>query len=181
MTFPSFSVGEVLRAQDMNAVGMWQVGTMTFSGSTSQTVDGCFTSDYRRYMFAWDFTNAGTTSDNLFMQFRKGGVNAATNYNNTWIYTLRTSASPLTAYDGAGIQMTIGYVGNFVASGFGYISRPAISGPTGVSWQGGGNGTVQGIIASGQGSHTTSDTYDGLRILSASSLTGQVKIYGLRD
>lgn len=181
MSFPSFTPGEVLTATDMNALGMYHVGTMTFSGSTSQFVNNCFSSSYRRYLVCWDFTQAGTTADNVFMQLRVGGVNAITNYNNTWIYTLRTSASPLTAYDAAGVQMTIGYVGNFVASGFFYLSGPALGTATGVSWQGGGNGSVQGIIASGQGSHTTANSYDGLRIVSASSLTGQVKIYGLKD
>lgn len=180
-TPPTFTVGQVLTSAAMNQVGLWDIGTMTFSNSTSQTLDGCFSSDYRQYLVTWDLQGAaGTNADNVFLQLRKNGTNAITNYNNTWIYTLRTSASPLTAYDGTGVQFTVGYVGSYLGSGFIYISRPAISGPTGFVWQGGGNGSTQGIIASGQGSHTTSDIYDGLRILGP-PLTGQVKIYGLRD
>ena len=181
MTYPVFASGDVLNASDMNAVGMWKLGTMTFSSSTGQNLDNVFSSSYRNYLVTWDLNSgSGTNSDNVALQLRKGGVTAVTDYNNTWIYTLRTSASPLTAYDGAGTFLTCGYVGQNVASGFLYISRPAITGPTGFVWQGGGNGSTQGIIASGQGSHTTSDTYDGFRIGCQAS-TGVVNVYGLRD
>jgi hypothetical protein len=181
MPVPDFSPGEVLTAAAMDKVGMWELGTMTFASSTSETLDNVFSSSYRRYLLVWDVISTATTADNVFLQLRKAASNAATNYNNTWIYTIRTSASPLTAYDAAGTSLTIGYAGTFVASGFAYIARPAISGPTGVVWQGGGNGSSNGLVSSGQGSHTTSDSYDGLRIHASAALTGQAKLYGLRD
>jgi hypothetical protein len=182
MPVPDFSPGEVLTAAAMDQVGMWELGTLTFSSSTGENLDGVFSSSYRRYLLVWDFVSTQATSQNVNLQLRKAGSTAITNYNNTWIYTLRTSASPLTAYVASGSNLTIGYAGTFVASGYAYISRPAITGPTGVVWQGGGNGSSNGIIASGQGSHTTVDTYDGLRILVTSgNLTGQAKLYGLRD
>jgi hypothetical protein len=183
MPVPDFSPGEVLTAAAMDSIGMWQVGTMTFSASNSETVDGIFSSSYRRYLLTWDLVSTAAAATNVFLQLRKAGSNAVTNYDNTFIFTVRTSASPLTAYAGAAADMTIGYAGTLLAAGFMYISRPAISGPTGFVWQGGGNGSSNGIIASGQGSHTTSDTYDGLRIFTGAgvNLTGQAKIYGLRD
>jgi hypothetical protein len=183
MPVPDFSPGEVLTAAAMDSIGMWELGTMTFSASQSQTIDGVFSSSYRRYLVLWDFVHTAASATNVFLQLRKSGSNAGSNYDNTWIYTIRTSASPLTAYAGAAADLTIGYAGTFVASGFIYISRPAISGPTGFVWQGGGNGSSNGIISSGQGSHTTSDTYDGLHIFTGAgfTMTGQAKIYGLRD
>jgi hypothetical protein len=181
MPVPDFSPGEVLTAGAMDKIGMWELGTLTFAASTSQSIDSVFSSSYRTYLVTWDFRGADASNpDNVFLKLRKNGSDAITGYNNTWIYTLRTSASPLTAYDATGTQLTIGYVGANVASGFVYVSRPAISGPTGFVWQGGGNGPTQGIIASGQGSHTTSDVYDGLTV-NGPTLTGQVKIYGLRN
>jgi hypothetical protein len=182
-TPPDFTNGTPLDASSLNDIGLWEVGTMTFSNSTSQTIDGVFTTNYRRYLLVWDFTSGDAAADNLFLQFRKNGANAASGYNNTWIYTLRTSASPLTAYAASEPQMTVGYVGTFLGGGFMYISRPAISGPTGVVWTGGGNGSTQGLFSTGQGSHTTADVYDGLRLLKTNGvgLTGQVKIYGMRD
>jgi hypothetical protein len=50
MTFPSFSSGEVLRAADMNAVGLWLVKTQTVgTGVSSVTVTGAFSADYDNY------------------------------------------------------------------------------------------------------------------------------------
>ena len=180
MPVPDFSPGEILTAGAMDKIGMWELGTMTFAASTSETLDGVFSSSYRRYLLLWDLVSNQTSAQNVFLQLRKSGSNAISNYDNTWIYTVRTSASPLTAYSGAAADMTIGYAGTFVASGFMYIACPAISGPTSVVWQGGGNGSGNGLIASGQGSHTTVDTYDGLRIFGF-PMTGQAKLYGLRD
>jgi hypothetical protein len=48
MTFPTFTVGETLRAADMNAVGLWLVKTQSLSGTATQ-VNDCFTADYRSY------------------------------------------------------------------------------------------------------------------------------------
>ncbi len=182
-TPPDFTTGQVLTSQVMNDVGTWDLGTLTFSSSNSEVLDGVFSSDYRRYLLAWDFVCSNTTATNVFLQLRKASTNAITNYDNTWIYTVRTSASPLTAYSAAASSINIGYAGDLLSSGFAYIARPAISGPTGFVWQGGGNGSTNGIISSGQGSHTTSDSYDGLRIFVGGgiTLTGQAKLYGMRD
>ena len=50
MTFPTFSSGEVLRATDMNAVGLWLVKTQTIgTGVSSVTVTGAFSADYANY------------------------------------------------------------------------------------------------------------------------------------
>jgi hypothetical protein len=50
MTFPTFTTGEILRAADMNAVGMWLVKTVTIgAGVTSVPVTSCFNADYENY------------------------------------------------------------------------------------------------------------------------------------
>jgi hypothetical protein len=54
MTFPSFSVGETLRAADMNAVGLWLVKTQTVgTGVSSVTVTGAFSADYDNYLITY--------------------------------------------------------------------------------------------------------------------------------
>ena len=69
MTFPSFSSGEVLRATDMNAVGLWKVGTFTASGSASSLVcDNVFTSDYENYLVVARL-NAVSQLNGLFFQY----------------------------------------------------------------------------------------------------------------
>lgn len=62
-TYPVFSVGEVLTADDMNAVGLWRItsgitatngtvsdGVVTVNSTVSSvTVSGCFSSDFLNY------------------------------------------------------------------------------------------------------------------------------------
>lgn len=63
MTYPSFSVGDVLTADDMNSVGLWKItsgitatngtvssGTVTVNATqTSVTVSSCFSADFEAY------------------------------------------------------------------------------------------------------------------------------------
>lgn len=70
MTFPSFAAGEVLRAQDMNAVGMWQVASTSFTSSPGVEVQNCFTSDYRNYKVLINVF--GNNSHNLQLQLMTG-------------------------------------------------------------------------------------------------------------
>jgi hypothetical protein len=63
MTFPSFSSGEVLRAQDMNAVGLWKVASGSLSLTTSYSnVAGVFGSEYRNYRVLLNITARSTTN-----------------------------------------------------------------------------------------------------------------------
>jgi hypothetical protein len=72
MTFPSFSVGEVLTAADMNAVGLWLVKTQTVgTGVSSVTVTGAFSADYDAYKIV--ATNV-TTTGNGIVSFGLGGI-----------------------------------------------------------------------------------------------------------
>ena len=51
MGFPSFSVGDVLAAADMNAVGLWLVKTQTIGNNVStQAVTGAFSAAYDNYL-----------------------------------------------------------------------------------------------------------------------------------
>jgi hypothetical protein len=55
MTYPSFSAGEVLRAADMNAVGLWLVKTQAVgTGVSSVTVTGAFSADYDNYRIIYE-------------------------------------------------------------------------------------------------------------------------------
>jgi hypothetical protein len=83
MTFPNFVAGEVLRAQDMNAVGLWLVKTQTIgAGVTSVPVTDCFSAQYDNYkiMISGGAASANNTEINLQM-----GSNT-TNYFSSMIY-----------------------------------------------------------------------------------------------
>lgn len=70
MTYPNFNVGETLRAADMNAVGMWKVATVTFSGSSGVELQNCFSSDYRNYLV--QVVYFGSTGSNTQTQYMTG-------------------------------------------------------------------------------------------------------------
>lgn len=97
MTYPSFSVGEVLTAADMNAVGLWRVvptgatnGTVGTDGAvtvgnavTSVTVSGAFSSAYRNYRI---IVSGGTSSTGANLALTLGTAN--TGYYSSIVYTL---------------------------------------------------------------------------------------------
>jgi hypothetical protein len=49
MTFPVFSAGEVLRAQDMNAVGLWKIAQFSTTSGVAVTSPTVFSSEYDNY------------------------------------------------------------------------------------------------------------------------------------
>jgi len=82
MTYPSFSAGEVLRAQDMNAVGLWLVKSQTVgTGVSSVTVTGAFSADYDNYLIQW---SGGTQSVDTNLNLQLGS--ATSNYYSSLIF-----------------------------------------------------------------------------------------------
>jgi hypothetical protein len=82
MTFPSFSVGETLRAADMNAVGLWLVKTQTVgTGVSSVTVTDAFSADYDNYKIVYTGGAAsGLVSIRTQLGASTSGYNAGLNY-----------------------------------------------------------------------------------------------------
>jgi hypothetical protein len=81
MTFPSFSVGETLRAADMNAVGLWKVSPTSATNGTvsdgvvtignavaSVTVNGAFSTDYDSYEIVYSMGDSSAVAA-LFVKF----------------------------------------------------------------------------------------------------------------
>lgn len=87
MGFPSFSVGEVLTAADMNAVGLWRVTSCTVTSvggtaatasngvvtvgtnNTSVTVSNAFSADYDQYLILINHGTHSGVGDNMNFQF----------------------------------------------------------------------------------------------------------------
>jgi hypothetical protein len=91
MTFPSFSAGEILRATDMNAVGLWLVKSQAVgTGVSSVVVNGAFTADYDSYKIIYD-GGVGSTFVTIAMQLGA----SATGYNMSLPYVTYGAASPL--------------------------------------------------------------------------------------
>jgi hypothetical protein len=182
MTFPVFSAGEVLRAQDMNAVGMWKVASGTLSG-TATNFAGCFTSDYRDYRIVLDslvWNNTGY----LYYQFLTGTTPASTG---DYFWALSGFQANGLAYNNSNQTQTFGYLGsanvganNLVIGSCVYdILGPQLAQRTMLTGQGAGVDTVY-FHQSGMNSHNLTNAYTGIRFLtnSATTFTGNVTIYG---
>jgi hypothetical protein len=98
MTFPSFSSGEVLRAADMNAVGLWVVGATTSGTAVSTiTLDNIFTAQYNAYKIVMSGGSA-STGNILSMQLLDSSGNVVnTGYYETFIYSAYSGSSVLAA------------------------------------------------------------------------------------
>ena len=193
MTYPTFTAGEVLRAADMNAVGLWRTtptvsgtgvsiskGTITATAATTANVTNCFSSDYDFYKMVIRYQTS--TTNDLFMQLRNGAVNAITNYNYSYIQ----------AYLGFGVTVvrqnaqTQGLVGTSTNGAFWSgatvdIMGPYLAEPTTYHSDNTRNDANYTNVANYimDGNHTTATAYDGLRLFVASgTFTAKFAIYG---
>jgi hypothetical protein len=175
MTFPSFSSGEVLRAQDMNAVGLWLVKQQTIgNGVTTQQVTSCFSADYDDYLVT---VSGGTASGNSILSFRCG--TQASGYRYSYLYTSYTS-SPLAVGTVTGTD--IQYVGFANTTGLNAIinvSSPFLGGPTMVCGDGGSIGNFAGRVTGIEPSNTA---FTGMTLVigSGTMTGGTIRVYGIR-
>jgi hypothetical protein len=103
MTFPSFSVGETLRAADMNSVGLWLVKTQTVpSGALSAVVTGAFSADYNNYFISYTGGVGSVGGAQLRIAFN---VDTANNYYSNII----TQTAGLAAVNGQAFGALIGF------------------------------------------------------------------------
>ena len=80
MTYPSFNVGDVLTASDMNAVGLWKItsGTISSQGTTPTNFTGVFNStNYKHYRLAL-YGDNGATNPQIRLRLLDGSTPAQT-------------------------------------------------------------------------------------------------------
>jgi hypothetical protein len=153
-------------------------GTITFSGASTISVNGCFTSTYDNYYIEIDFSVPSTGGDTGF-RLRSSGTDKATNYATKG--TFLNAASP--GDYGSGTT-TLFYVSNTTATNLHLtkinVSRPAISGQTTIMADTVGSNDNR-FLASGRQTETT--TFDGFTFYNVGSnnMTGSIHIYGLKD
>jgi hypothetical protein len=176
MTFPVFSAGEVLRAQDMNAVGMWLVKTVTVgAGVTSVPVTSCFSADYDNYRIVLSDV-VGSTASNMLFQF--SGITTAV-YQSSGVF-LTFGSSTISGFGPAAETSWIVAPGNTATSNWtADIISPFASRRK--SFIGGGVGNTSNYQFNGTCSSTSSAT--GFSIIpSAGTYTGgTIRVYGYRN
>jgi hypothetical protein len=189
MTFPSFVSGEVLRAADMNAVGMWHLNTTSFSGATQVDFTNVFTSDYDSYRVEFHFWTA-TVSENHFFRVRDaGGILAGGNY---LTQRLEQNGATVTGVNvGGGISSTWfpTYIFQSSTAGAGvsgYMDiyqpqKPDYTRSTGAFSRTDSTANLSSIQFAGLYNATTVLTGFSLVRNSTATMTGKVSVYGIRN
>lgn len=185
-TPPTFGSGDVLTAAQMNAIGMWQVGSTTATSGTTAQVLGCFTTDYDCYKIVIsDFRTVAAAS--FTIQLLQGSTAVATNYG--WGVSRVDYAGSLTGA-GSGVTPLIGawasQVTNSLTPATSFtmeIQNPFLSQYTYAQWEStdnrGGSGYAR-VMGGGTQASTSSCT--GIRFsLTASSITNMnIDVFGYR-
>jgi len=174
-TPPDFTAGTALAAASLNKVGLWEVGSITFTGQTGANLDSVFTADFRNYLIVADFTTSA--SETIVYQLRAAGVtNTGLNVQSVQEYfTWGTAAAfynQLTnqnysyfAYgntNGVGVTMNL-YGPQLAKYTYATTASSAITFPS-----------------SSVAKHEVTTQYDGIRIASfgTATITGKVMVYG---
>ena len=151
-------------------------GTVTFSGASSVSINGCFSSTYQNYLIIWDFV--GSTAVALQVRMRASGTDATgANYstqlgsdNSTTANALRVSAS--TFFD-------MFQTGHTTDRGQILFQRPFDAVNTSFI----GNSFDVGGIYSQRfgGTHEVASSYDGFTFrLASGTFSGTIRIYGYK-
>jgi hypothetical protein len=178
MTFPTFSSGEVLRAQDMNAVGLWLVKTVTVgAGVTSVPVTGAFSSDYNNYRVEIGNVDASSAGAFVYITF---GSQINSQYGSISFDNFNGVSSGVTRQNNTGL-IEIGVTGtnNDTSSCFD-IQSPNLASATNLSgtYNGGGwSGYFGGLVNT-----ITQYTSFTISVQSPATLTGgTIRVYGYRN
>ena len=175
-TPPDFSVGQVLTAAHMDAVGLWLVKTQTIgSAVSSQAVTGAFSADYDVYLVT---IVGGSASANTALGIQMGAT--TTGYAYSLLYTSYTNTA---AAVGTGSGSSFLYAGGGTTSSLRMactITAPYLTEQT--DFHGSStNGSFSGVCA-GYLNNTTS--YTDFTIVTQSPVTmtdGTIRVYGYRN
>jgi len=184
MTFPNFSAGEVYRAADANAIGMWKVGSVTATSGTTFDLSNCFSADYDAYKVI--ISNLKLSSvGSISIQLMNGTTPVATNY--AWA-VMQVAYDASTGPGGSGYPATVSSWATQITGGtIGTASSIEIFNPfqadyTYYQFSSTDNRGTNGYgLRSGGGTHTLSTSYSSLRFTASATITSATAtIYGYR-
>jgi hypothetical protein len=189
MTFPVFSAGEVLRAQDMNAVGMWHLNTTSFAAATQVDFTNVFTADYDSYRVEFHFWTATVTENHFFRLRDAGGVLAGTNYLSQRLEQTGASVSGITVGGGLSTTWFPTYIFQSSTAGAGVSGYMDIYQPqkadytraTGAFSRS--DSTSSSVSVQFGGFYNLTTVLTGFSLIrnSSATMTGKVSVYGIRN
>jgi len=180
MPVPVFTTGEVLTAANMNAVGLWLIGSYSNSSTTTLTMDSIFSSTYAHYRIILTATGGAAATADTSFQLRVGTTPTATNYSYHTIFSSNL-AGPSRAY---AATQTSGQLGNFGSARSTIIvdiMNPNVAASTNwlSSWQGW--GSTANYVGTTQGLQDSTNQFTGIAITNANAFTATARVYGYRN
>jgi hypothetical protein len=171
----SVAVGSGSGAVDTN-------GAVTFSGASSVSLNGCFTSAYQNYSIIVNDDSASATGYQLFRLRTNGTDNSTSNYYSSGIYNVSTAGTP-TGEVFSGTGATIKYMESTTTDAFTKmdISNPQLTKKTVYSLT-----SVRYASASvnyvNMGAFNSTTSFDGITFYPASgTITGTIRVYGYKN
>ena len=175
-TPPTFNVGAVLTAAQMNAVGLWLVKTQTVgSAVTSVTVNDCFNADFDNYRVV--ISGVDFSVGQISWQLRVGSATA--NYYGSSYYDYYTGLTTGTLRSNALSSLYFGVSDVDNTSATIDVCRPYVS--TITTFQG--NFYGGGFSGWASGSHAAVASHTSFTLITPSGTMtgGTIKIYGYRN
>lgn len=183
-TPPVFTAGQVLTAAQMNAVGLWLIGTTTWSSAAgTQSFDGRFTSDFQNYKVILNI-DASNNDVSLNGKLRASGTPVSSDYK--WVNNQQYPGIGALGVDGSnsGTAFSLGAVSSPNTICQFEIFRPQAAAIT--VWSGT-TDNIQGAFSNSiqwyefKGHLNNTNAYDGMEFtVSAGTFTGSASVYGYR-
>ena len=151
--------------------------TVNFSSVTQLSLNGCFTSAYKNYLFIMQLGASGGTD--LDLRLRAGGTDASgANYDSQRGVFSGVSVSASTPLNQTSIRIGTFFTGNDGISSY-QIMRPQLAQATIFNGNGGSAQSNQVII----GDHDISSAYDGFTLIpnGGFNITGTIQVFGYKD
>lgn len=151
-------------------------GAVTFTGVTSISLNGVFTSTYENYILALYLTCSST--GNLNIRMRAAGTdNTSANYQSMQLYAAGSVGNAALTGQTA---MTVGFSANELVTGNIDLFRPALAEYTTFTDVMARN--VGPVLSVWTGGHNVATAYDGMTLIAAAGgITGKIRVYGLKN
>lgn len=160
-----------------------QVANVSFTSATSVSIDNVFSATYSNYIIETRYTQ-NTLFGSHFMKMRAGGVDAAGNWRGGGAVNYATIATVNSYRMNGGADYTMGSgqpAADLIAASF-TLFNPFVVASTIAFGTGLGNDTTASYSWNLNAYHDAATAYDGIKFTtSAGSITGNIRIYGLRN
>jgi hypothetical protein len=160
-------------------------GAVTFSGASSVSLNGCFSSTYQNYrIIVSGGVTSAATGGTITLRMRSGTDNSDASYAYVGLSMAAGSGTFTTTSQTSGV---VGYTGyNTASSNWGAttidIFKPFESGWTHyLSASQGVNGSSQDAWLSLGGNHRTAASFNGFTLFFPVTATGTIRVYGMKN